>query len=59
MMSTLPHTELELEMPRATLWLWLSVAAIFIVYQPKNVHLYNIVTNRGVFVMKEQVGPTI
>ena len=59
MMSPFPHTELELEMPRVTIWLWLSFAAIFIVYQPANVHWYNIVTNRGEFVMKKQVGPTI
>ena len=43
-MSPLPHTQLELEMPRATIWLWLSFAPIFIVYQPINVHQYNIVT---------------
>ena len=36
-----------------TIWLWLSFAAIFIVYQPTNVHWYNIVTNRGEFVMKK------
>ena len=58
-MSPLPHTKLELEMPRATIWVWLSFAAIFILYQPTNVHWYNIVTNRGEFVMKKQVGPTI
>ena len=58
-MSPLPHTKLELEMPRAIIWLWLSFAAIFIVYQPTNVHWDNIVTNRGEFVMKKQVGPTI
>ena len=57
--SPLPHTELELEMPRVTIWLWLSFAAIFIVYQPTNVHWYNIFTNGGEFVMKKQVGPTI
>ena len=58
-MSPLPHTKLELEMPRVTIWLWLSFAAIFIVYQPTNVHWYNIFTKGGEFVMKKQVGPTI
>ena len=58
-MSPLPHTKLELEMPRATIWLWLSFAAIYNVYHPTNVHWYNIVTNRGEFVMKKQVGPSI
>ena len=48
---TPPTHKLELEMPRATIWLWLSFAAIVIVYQPTNVHWYNIVTNRGKFVM--------
>ena len=42
-----------------TIWLWLSFAAIFIVYQPTNVDWYNIVTNGGEFVMKKQVEPTI
>ena len=58
-MSPLPHTKLELEMPRVTIWLWLSFVAIFIVYQPTNVHWYNIFTNGGEFVIKKQVGPTI
>ena len=61
MMSPLPHAKLELEMPRVTICIWLCLffAAIFIVYQPTNVHWYNIVTNRDEFVMKKQVGPTI
>ena len=51
MMSPLPHIKLELEIPTATIWLWLSFVAIFILYQPTNVHWYNIVTNRGEFVI--------